>query len=91
MNGPVIFLSKGKKVKSRLRGNNLVTIYVLPEGYCAILNKPSYMDDYTWSKVMKVVSPGIRKTKVRNFAGVFAYFILYISNYLYLPLQMICR
>ena len=29
------------------------------------------MDDETWSKVVKVVAPGIRKMKVNNFACVF--------------------
>ena len=28
----------------------------------------AYMDDYTWEKVVKVVSPGIRKMKVSNVA-----------------------
>ena len=39
MNGPVIFLAKGKKFHPRLRVNNLVTIYGLPEGSCVIPNK----------------------------------------------------
>ena len=30
VNGPVIFLAKGEKVHSRLKGNNLVTKYGLP-------------------------------------------------------------
>ena len=52
MNGPVIFLAKGKKVHPRPRGTNLVTRYGLPEGSCVILNKAAYMDDDTWAKVM---------------------------------------
>ena len=66
MNGPVIFLEKGKKLHPRMRGNNLVTKYGLPEGSCVIPNKAAYMDDQTWVKVVKVVSPGIRKMAVRN-------------------------
>ena len=61
MNGPVIFLAKGTKVNPRLRGNNLMTRYVLTEGYCVIQNKSAYMDYETWKKAMKAVVPGIRK------------------------------
>ena len=61
VNVPVIFLSKGEKFHPRLRGNNLVTKYGLPEGSCVIPNKAAYMDDKTWSEVVKVVAPGIRK------------------------------
>ena len=68
MNGPVIFLSKGTKVHPRLRGNNLVTKYGFPEGYCVIPNKAAYMDDETWAKLVKVVAPGIRKIDVINVA-----------------------
>ena len=32
VNDPVLFMAKGTKVHPRLRGTNLVTIYVLPEG-----------------------------------------------------------
>ena len=66
VNGPVIFLAKGTKVHPRLRGNNLVTKYGLPEGSCVIPNKAAYMDDETWAKVVKVVAPGIRKMAVSN-------------------------
>ena len=66
MNGPLIFMTKGTKVHPRLRGNNLVTKYRLPEGSCVIPNKAAYTDDETWEKVVKVVSPGIRKMAVRN-------------------------
>ena len=68
VNGPVIFLAKGEKVHPRLRGNNLVTKYELPEGYCVIPNKAAYMDDETWVKVVKVVAPGIRRMAVSNIA-----------------------
>ena len=71
MNGPVIFLAKGTKVNPRLRGTNLVTRYIFPEGSCVIPNKATYMDDETWAKVVKVVAPGIRKIKVSNAACVF--------------------
>ena len=70
MNGPVIFMAKGTKVHPRLRGNNLVTKYGLPEGSCVIPNKSAYMDDETWAKVVKVVSPGIRKMVVSHVAFV---------------------
>ena len=72
MNGPVMFLAKGTKVHPRLRGNNLVTKYGLPEGSCVIPKKSAYMDDETWAKVVKVVDPGIRKMAVRNVAFVFS-------------------
>ena len=65
MNGPVIFLAKGTKLHTRLRGNNLVTKYRFPEGSCVIPNK-KYMYDKTWAKVVKVVVPGIIKMAVRN-------------------------
>ena len=72
MNGPVIFLSNGTKVNPRLRGNNLVTKYGLPEGSCVIPNKAAYMDDETWAKVVKVEAPGIRKMAVSNIAFVYS-------------------
>ena len=61
MNVLVIFLARGTKVHPRLGGNNLVTLYVLAEGYCVIPNKLEYMDDENWMKVVKVISPGIIK------------------------------
>ena len=51
----------------RLRDNNLVTKYVLPEGSCVIPNKAEYVDDETWAKV---VALGIRKMAVINVAFV---------------------
>ena len=61
VNSPKIFLAKWTKVHPRLKGNNLVTRYILPEGFCVIPNKVAYMDDETGAKVVKVVAPGIRK------------------------------
>ena len=81
--GPVIFLEKGTMVHPRLRGNNLVTKYILLEGSCVIPNKAAYMDDETWAKVFKVVSLGIRKMAVINVA--FVCYILF-STYLILHL-----
>ena len=78
VNGPVIFLAKGAKVHPILKGTNLVTIYVLPEGSCVIPNKAAYMDDETWVKVVKLIAPGIRKMKVSNVACVFLFYSLYI-------------
>ena len=66
MNGPVIFLVKGERFHHRLRGNKLVTKYGFPEGSCVIPNKAAYMDDNTWTKVVEVVAPGIRKMAVIN-------------------------
>ena len=83
MNGPVIFLEKGRKVHPRLIGNNLVTKYRLPERSYVIPNKAAYMDDKTWAKVVKVVAPGIRKMEVSNIDLVC--FILF-STYLTLHL-----
>ena len=62
----MIFIANGTKVHPRLRGVNLVTQYKLLEGSCVIPNKAAYMDDETWEKVMKVVTPGIIKIKVSN-------------------------
>ena len=78
VNGPVIFLAKVKKVHPRLKGTNLVTRYGLPEGYCVIPSKAEYMDDDTWTNVVKVVAPGIRKMEVSNVACVFLFYYLYI-------------
>ena len=80
MNGPVIFLAKGEKVHPRLRDNNLVNKYGLPEGSCVIPNKATYMDDKTWANVVKLVAHGIRKMAVSN-VFFFDIFILCLSNY----------
>ena len=61
VNGPVIFMEKGTKVHQKLIDKNLVTKYGFQEGSCVITNKAAYMDYKTWSKVVKVVAPGIRK------------------------------
>ena len=74
----MIFLEKGPKVHPRLRGTILVTRYGLPEGSCVIPNKAAYTDDGTWEKVVKVVAPGIRKTKESKVACVFLFYSLYI-------------
>ena len=41
--------------------------YGFPEGCCVIPNKAAYMDDENWSKVVKVVAPGIIKMAVIMF------------------------
>ena len=61
VNGPVIFLAKRGFLHTRLRGNNLVTKYGLPEGSCVITNKSAYMYGKTWTVVVKLLAPGIRK------------------------------
>ena len=83
MNGPVIFISKVTKLQPRLRCNNLVTRYVFPEGYCVIPNKSAYMDNNTWAKVVKLLSPDIRKIKGSNVACVIP-----ILLYIYLTLHL---
>ena len=79
VNSPVILLEKGNLLHHRLRGANLVNKYGLLEGSFFIPNKAEYMDDETWAKVMKVISPVIIKMKARNFA-----FVLRILFYIYL-------
>ena len=68
MNGSVISLSKRAKVHPGIKGNNLITRYVFSEGSFVNQNKAAYLDDKTWAKVVKVVSPVIRKMKVSNVA-----------------------
>ena len=83
MNAPVIFMAKGGKLHPRLRGTNLVTRYGLPEGSFVIPNKVSYVDDETWSKLVKVVAPGIRKMKASNFSYDFTIlFSIYLTIHL---------
>ena len=53
VNGPVIFLTKGTKFHTRLRGKNLVTKYGFLEGSFVIPKKLAYMYDETWVKVVK--------------------------------------
>ena len=79
----MICLENGTKLHPRLRGTKLVTIYGFPEGSCVIPNKAAYKDDGTWEKVMKVVAPGIRKTKEIKVACVFTIlFSIYLTIYL---------
>ena len=66
-----------------MRGNNLVTKYGLLEGSCVIPNKAAYMDDETWAKVVKVVTPGIRKMVVRKVS-----FVCSILFFTYLTLNL---
>ena len=83
VNGPMLFLAEGTKERPRLRGNNLVTKYGLPEGSCVIPNKAAYMDNENWAKVVKVVAPGNRKMALRNVAFVCS---ILFSTYLTLHL-----
>ena len=73
----------------RLRVTNLVTSYVSPEESCVVPNKSAYLYDDTWSKVVKVLDPGILKMKAIN-VSIF-YFILYLSKYPSLFFQTIFR
>ena len=68
VNGPVIFMEKGEKMHPRLRGNNLVTKYGLPEVSYVIPNKAADMNDETLVKVVKVLAPSIRKMAVSDVA-----------------------
>ena len=78
VNGAMILQAKGTKVHPTMRGNNFLTKYGLPEGYCTIPNKAAYMDDKTWAKVVKVVARGMRKMAVRNVAFVCSFYYLLI-------------
>ena len=83
MNGLVTFLENVNLVHSSLRGTNLVTKYIFPEGFGLIPNKAAYMDDETWAKLVKMVAPGIRKMKVSNVACVFPIlFSIYLTIHL---------
>ena len=64
-------------------GNNLVTKYGLPEVSCVITKKTSYMDEETWSNVVKVVAPGFRKMEVSNVS-----FVCHILFSTYLTLHL---
>ena len=58
----------------------MVTRYGYPEGSCLIPNKSVYMDDETWAKVVKSVTPGIRKMYVSDVAFIFPIlFSIYIT------------
>ena len=79
MNVPVIFLAKGDLVHPGIKGTNLVKKYIFPEGYLVILNKSAYVCNETWEKVIKVVDPDIRKTKMKN---VVCSLSIYLTPYL---------
>ena len=91
VSGPVIFMSKGGNVHSRLRGNNLVNRYGFSEESCVIPNKSAYINDDTSLKVVKVLTLVIRKIKVCNVACVLPIYYLYIYISPYLSLQIIYR
>ena len=78
MNGSLVFLEKGFLLHLRIRGNNLVTRNGFPEGSCNVPNKGAYMDYETCTKVVKVVSSGIRKINVRNVDLFCQFYSLYI-------------
>ena len=78
VNGKVIILSKETSVHPRIRCTNLVTKYILSEGYWVIPKKAAYMDVDTWKKVVKIAAPAIRKTKARNVACVLPIYYIYI-------------
>ena len=83
MNGQVISMEKGKKVYPRPRCNNLVNRCGLSKGSYVILKKLAGMDNETWSKAVKLVGPGIRKTKVSNVACVLPIlFSIYLTLYI---------
>ena len=45
VNFQVMFIERGTLVHPRLRGTNLVTMYLLSEVSCVIPNKSAYVDD----------------------------------------------
>ena len=51
-------------VLPKIRGPNLVTKYVFLGVYCVITNQELYMDDEIFMRLVKVVSPSIRKMKL---------------------------
>ena len=86
VNDTLIFIAMVTKVHPSLRGNNLVTKYILPEGSCVIPNRAECMYDETWLKVVKVVAPVIRKMAVSNVAFVCSvlfstYLTIHICSY----------
>ena len=55
-----------------------------------IPNKAAYMDNESWLKLVKILSPGIRKIKVSSDACVFLILLyIYIYNSPYLSLQIL--
>ena len=79
MNGPVILMEMGNFVHPRFMGSMLVTWCGFPEESFVIANKATYTDDKTWEKLVKVVSPGIRKFYLKS-----AVCVLPILFYIYL-------
>ena len=59
-----------------------MTKYGFPEFAYVIPNKAAYMDDETWSKVVKVVAPGIQKMAARNVAFLSILFSTYQTLHL---------
>ena len=55
-----------------------MTRYGFPEVSVVITKKGVYVYENTWEKVLKVVAPGIRKTKVRNIDCVLPIYYLHI-------------
>ena len=93
VNVPMVFLTKGTNVHPRLRVTNLVTRYGFPEGSFIIPNRSGYTDDENRVKVVKVVSPGIRRMKVINLLVFFLFYSLSIQLSISIPpnyLQIIC-
>jgi len=64
VNGPVVFLTKGKEIHRRFSGDRLHTVYGLPKGSCVIPTPNGYMDDEAWLKVVKIVAPALRQMEV---------------------------
>ena len=84
MNDPVTFMEKGREVHPRIIDTNLITRYGLLEGSCVIPNNEIYTNDDTWEKVVKMVSPGIRKMKVITVAFVLPVLLsIYLTHHLY--------
>ena len=85
MNGLVVFMENRTRVHTRLRGNNLVTKYVFPEGHYVIPKKSSQKDNETWENVVKVVASGIIKMKLSNLACALRIsFSIYLSIHIFL-------
>ena len=62
--GPVIFIMRGTEVNRMFSRKWLTEHLGLPEGSVVIPNENAYMDDATWSKVVDVLAPAIRKLPV---------------------------
>jgi hypothetical protein len=64
VNGPVVFLTKGKEIHRQFAGDRLHRVYGLPKGSCVIPTPNGYMDDEAWLKVVKIVAPALRQMEV---------------------------